>query len=100
MEISLKMVEVGWRLCHTFPCVVQVLEMLQKMDLAKYIPIFREEHVTGDILSTCDDALLKEELEITMRLHRMRLLRVIEGKHSVQKILSGQDGYVAIAIDS
>ena len=45
-------------------------------------------------METSDDALLNEELKITSRLHRMRLLRVIEGAYSVHDIMSGKDGYI------
>lgn len=64
------------------------------MGLEQYTPIFKQEQINGDILSTCDDAILKDELKITSRLHRMRLLRVIEGAYSVYEIMSGKDGYI------
>ena len=65
------------------------------MGLKRYIPTFSQEQINGDILSTCDDALLNEDLKITSRLHRMRLLRVIEGAYSVHDIMTGKDGYVS-----
>ncbi len=64
------------------------------MGFEQYTPIFKQEQINGDILSTCDDALLKDELKIASRLHRMRLLRVIEGAYSVHEIMSGKDGYI------
>ena len=64
------------------------------MRLEQYTPIFQQEQINGDILSTCDDALLKDELKISSRLHRMRLLRVIEGTYSIYEMMSGKDGYI------
>ena len=64
------------------------------MGLEQYTPTFKQEQINGDILSTCDDALLQDELKVTSRLHRMRLLRVIEGTYSVLDIMSGKDGYI------
>ena len=72
----------------------QVLRLLEMMGLEQYTPIFKQEQINGDILSTCDDSLLKDELKIVSRLHRMRLLRVIEGAYSIHEIMSGNDGYI------
>ena len=73
---------------------IQVLRLLEIMGLEQYTPTFKQEQINGDILSTCDDALLKDELKVSSRLHRMRLLRVIEGAYSVHEIMSGKDGYI------
>ncbi len=64
------------------------------MGLEQYTPTFKQEQINGDILSTCDDAILKDELKVTSRLHRMRLLRVIAGTYSVHEIMAGKDGYI------
>lgn len=64
------------------------------MGLEQYTPNFKLEQINGDILSGCDDALLRDELKVTSRLHRMRLLRVIEGAYSVHDIMAGKDGYI------
>ena len=66
------------------------------MGLEQYTPIFKQEQINGDILSTCDDQILQDELKITSRLHRMRLLRVIQGTYSVNEIMSGKDGYIVM----
>ena len=75
-------------------CVEQVLRMLVNMGLERYTPTFSQEQINGDILSTCNDAHLNEDLKITSGVHRMRLLRVIEGTYSAQDIMTGKDGYV------
>lgn len=40
-------------------------------------PTFKQERINGDLLSACDDDILREELKVSSRLHRIRLLRVI-----------------------
>ena len=64
------------------------------MGMEQYRETFRKQQINGDILTDCDDDILRNELKITSRLHRIRLLRIISGQYSVQKIMSGDDGYV------
>ena len=64
------------------------------MGMEQYRETFRKQQINGDILTDCDDDILQNELKITSRLHRIRLLRIISGQYSVQKIMSGDDGYV------
>ena len=94
-------VKLAMNLMVTFPSPFshpsKVLRLLENMGLEQYTPTFKQEQINGDILSTCDDAILKDELSVTSRLHRMRLLRVIEGTYSVHEIMSGKDGYIFMA---
>ena len=64
------------------------------MGMEQYRETFIKQQINGDILTDCDDDILQNELKITSRLHRIRLLRIISGQYSVQKIMSGDDGYV------
>lgn len=64
------------------------------MGMEQYRETFIKQQINGDILADCDDDILKNELKITSRLHRIRLLRIISGQYSVQEIMSGNDGYV------
>ena len=73
---------------------LQVLRLLEIMGLEQYYNTFQVQQINGDILSECDEDILKNELQIASRLHRMRLLRVIGGQYSVLDIMSGTDGYV------
>ncbi len=77
--------------------LLQILSLLEIMGLEQYTPNFKLEQINGDILSGCDDAILKDELQVSSRLHRMRLLKVIEGVYSVHQIMSGHDGYIFMA---
>ena len=64
------------------------------MGLEEYQEAFRRQQLNGDLFSECDEDILTNELKVTSRLHRMRLMRVISGQYSVQEILCGRDGYV------
>jgi len=77
-----------------FILLLQIIFMLEMMGLEQYTPTFKQEQINGDILSTCDDALLKDELKVTSRLHRIRLLKVIAGTYSIHEIMAGKDGYI------
>lgn len=74
---------------------LQVLKLLEAMDLQQYIETFRQQHINGDILMDCDEDILKNELKVKSRLHRMRLQRVITGQHSVSDIMS-EDPYIVM----
>jgi hypothetical protein len=50
------------------------------MGLKSYQEKFEQEQVNGEILSECDEEVLKTDLGISSKLHRMRLLKVISGK--------------------
>lgn len=50
------------------------------MGLKSYHESFIEEQVNGEILSECDEEVLKNDLKVTSKLHRMRLLKVITGE--------------------
>ena len=65
------------------------------MDLGQYKDAFLRERITGDVLLEVDDATLQEELGITSRIHRIRIMKVISGRHSAQSVMNGLDPYVA-----
>ncbi len=50
------------------------------MGLKAYHDSFIEEQVNGEILSECDEDVLKNDLKVTSKLHRMRILKVISGE--------------------
>ena len=72
----------------------QLVRLLEAMGLDQYSETFRQQQINGDLLSDCDDELLRNELTISSRLHRMRLLRIISGQYSVMDLMAGRDGYV------
>lgn len=57
------------------------------MELSQYKDAFHKEQITGDILLECDNQILEVELKISSRLHRLRLMQVIDGKAPVMQLL-------------
>ena len=57
------------------------------MELSQYKEAFLKEQISGDILLQCDNQILEVELKISSRLHRLRLMQVIDGKAPVQQFL-------------
>lgn len=53
------------------------------MDIAQYKQNFSREQVSGHVLSMVDNEILREDLGMVSRLHRVRLLRVAAGEVSV-----------------
>lgn len=62
-------------------------DLLEAMALGKYKEHIQREFVTGDILLEFDDDILKEELSISSKIQRIRLMKVISGQHSAKDIL-------------
>ncbi len=57
------------------------------MKLEQYTEAFAMECIDGGILQELGDELLEKELGVASKLHRLRLLRVINGLHSAEDIL-------------
>ncbi|XP_064390464.1 uncharacterized protein LOC135338305 [Halichondria panicea] len=73
---------------------MQVLKLLELMGLKAYQEAFMAERVNGEVLLECDEDVLLNELKVTSKLRRVRLLKVISGRHSAEQILKGEDPYV------
>ena len=65
----------------------QVGDLISAMGLEQYVNKFLTEQISGEILMECDDDVLKDEIGITSKIHRIRLLKVISGQHSAKGIL-------------
>ena len=63
------------------------------MGLKQYSQTIAQEQITGDVLLECTEAVLEKELHIESKLHRVRLMKLIDGSHSAQGILSGEGPY-------
>ena len=55
-----------------------MLSLLDRLGLPQYKDRFREEMVDGEILSEIDEVVLEQELGMTSKIHRLRLLKYIE----------------------
>lgn len=72
----------------------QIIQLLEAMGLKQYESTFMRERITGEILVECDDDVLAQDLNVTSRLHRVRLMKIVSGRHSAESILRGEDPYV------
>lgn len=67
----------------------QIQQLLVAMKLDQYKEAFASECIDGGILQELGEDLLQEELGVASRLHRLRLLRVINGVQSAEELLRG-----------
>ena len=64
------------------------------MGLNQYVESFIKERIDGMLFLELDDSMLQKDLNIDVKLHRIRLLKVISGKHSARNILQREDPYL------
>ena len=53
------------------------------MGLARYAQTFKEERIDGHLLFDLNEEILEEELGMSEKMHRMRLMMVITGQQCV-----------------
>ena len=70
------------------------MELLDAMDIPQYKQHFKKEQVNGTILAILDDEMLKDDLKVGSKLHRIRLLKVFSGDISVSSCMSELCKYV------
>ena len=63
-----------------------MLNLLDSMSLEKYQENFKREQVNGEILSECDEEVLTNDLGVSSKLHRIKLMKVISGMFVVESI--------------
>ena len=63
------------------------------MNLGQYRAKFAEEMISGELLIELGPEDLERDLEVKSRIHRLRLMKIIEGHHSARSILEGQSPY-------
>ena len=73
---------------------MKILNLLDAMGMEKYKDAFTKEYINGELLLECDDDILEQDLGVSPRLHRVRLMKIITGRHSAQELLTGEDPYV------
>ncbi len=56
--------------------------LLDKLHLSQYVERFAKEKIDGEIFWLLDDDMLRDDLGISNRLHRLRILRA-GGRHKV-----------------
>ena len=60
---------------------------MDAMGLGQYRDKVLEEQLSGEILMECDETILQEEVGMTSRIHRIRVMKVITGQHSAKKLM-------------
>lgn len=73
-------------------------ELLETMNLSQYKEIFHREDVSGEELSKLDEDMLENRLGVKQRLHRKRLMMIINGTKPAQDFLNS-DSYVKLRRD-
>ena len=63
-----------------------MIRLLEILDLTQYKDVFKKERISGSLLQDIDEEILEEELGITSKLHRLKLMRVIDGRESLDKL--------------
>ena len=53
------------------------------MGLARYAQTFKEERIDGHLLFDLDEGILEEELGMSKKIHRIRLMMIITGRQCV-----------------
>ena len=71
----------------------KIVKLFHMMGLKQYTETIAHEHITGDILLECTEDVLKSELHVDSRLHRIRVMKVADGSYSAKAILEGQGPY-------
>ena len=65
------------------------MRLLEAMQLDQYKEAFKDELIDGEIFAELDEDVLAEELGVTVKIHRLRLMKVITGKVSARAVLDG-----------
>ena len=63
-----------------------MIDLLEILLLAKYKNAFIREEISGALLQDLDEEILETELGITSKLHRLKLLRVIDGRQPLDEL--------------
>lgn len=63
------------------------------MGLGSYESNFTKEQITGEILAELNDETLKDELGMSSKIHRIKLMKIVTGRHSAISVLNGEDPY-------
>ena len=75
---------------------LQVQQLLVAMNLGQYRARFASESIAGDILQELGHEDLENDLQIKSKIHRVRLMKIIEGYHSARSIMEGESPYAVL----
>ena len=60
--------------------------MLDKIGLSDYKEKFTKEGITGSLLSEFNEKILETDLNITSGINQIKLMRIIEGRQSIDEL--------------
>ena len=70
------------------------MDVLRGMHLSQYIQRFEDEDVSGELLCDIQEDILEDDLGVKQKFHRLKLMKLINGHYSAEKILKGDKAYV------
>ena len=59
---------------------------MNKLGISQYKEMFIAEKIDGPIFIELDEEVLEKELGIASRLHRLKILRLLEGRVSIDSL--------------
>ena len=62
--------------------------MLDQLGLSQYKESFMEEKISGSLLQDCTEDMLENDLQIKSKLHRLKIMRVIDGRQPLTQLLN------------
>lgn len=65
----------------------QIGRLLEEMKLTEYVTTFKEESIDGRMLFELDDEVMRNELGVNKKLHRLKILMIVQGTRSVTRYL-------------
>ena len=65
----------------------QIGRLLEEMKLTEYVTTFKEEGIDGRMLFELDDEVMRDELGVNKKLHRLKILMIVQGTRSVTRYL-------------
>ena len=67
--------------------------LLDALNLTQYEDAFRKEQITGEILAELNEEILQNELGMGLKIHRIKLMKIVSGRHSAISVINGEDPY-------
>ena len=61
------------------------------LGMTKYRETFAQKSIDGMILAECDEPILQNELGVSSKVDRIKLMKVIAGEYSALSIIEGDD---------
>ena len=73
------------------PTSPQIQQLLGAMQLPQYKEAFQREQIDGEVLIELDEQILESDLQISSKIHRIRLMKLISGNYSAEDILASTE---------